>query len=127
MTLRMSYATDCFIDTFETSVVIIKRFLFKEIVGVWAYCSDCIKDLTDVAVVVTVSVLIVCVHRRHCLEKYRFWCKCSNNYPNCQIISTVQVKIFLFIDILLSNNRTTKSHLCFLGNGNTMSLRDACA
>ena len=35
--------------------------------------------------------------------------------------------IFLSIDILLSNNRTTKIHLCFLGNGNTMSLGDACA
>ena len=35
--------------------------------------------------------------------------------------------IFLSIDILLSNNRTTKSHLCFLGNENTMLLRDACA
>lgn len=34
---------------------------------------------------------------------------------------------FLSIDILLSNNRTAKSHLCFLGNGNTMLLRDACA
>ena len=54
------------IDTCETSVVIIKRFLFKEIVGVLAYCSVCIKDLTDVAEVVTVSALIVCVHRRHC-------------------------------------------------------------
>ena len=73
------------------------------------------------------DTLIVCVHRRHCLEKYRFWCKYSNNYSDCQIISTVQVKIFLFIDILLSNNRTTKSHFCFLGNGNTMSLGDACA
>ena len=114
------------IDTCETSVVIIKRFLFKEIVGVLAYCSVCINDLTDVAVVVTESVLIVCVHRRHCLEKYRFWCKCSNNYSDCQIISILQVKIFLSIDILLSNNRTTKSHLCFLGNGNTMLLRDAC-
>ena len=39
-----------------------------------------------------------------------------------RIISIVQVKIFLSIDILLSNNRTTKSHLCFLGNGNTMLL-----
>ena len=54
------------IDTCETSFVIIKRFLFKEIVGVLAYCSVCIKDLTDVAEVVTVSALIVCVHRRHC-------------------------------------------------------------
>ena len=36
-------------------------------------------------------------------------------------------EIFLSIDILLSNNRTTKIHLCFLGNGNTMSLGDACA
>ena len=115
------------IDTCETSVVIIKRFLFKEIVGVLAYCSVCIKDLTDVAVVVTVSVLIVCVHRRLCLDEYRFWCKCSNNYSDCQIISILQVKIFLSIDILLSNNRTAKSHLCFLGNGNTMLLRDACA
>ena len=97
------------------------------IVGVLAYCSVCIKDLTDVAVVVTVSVLIVCVHRRHCLDKNRFWCKCSNNYSDCQIISILQVKIFLSIDILLSNNRTTKSHLCFLGNGNTKLLRDACA
>ena len=35
--------------------------------------------------------------------------------------------IFLSIDILLSNNRTTKIHLCFFGNGNTMSLGDACA
>ena len=35
-------------------IIIIKKFLFKEIVGVLAYCSVGIKDLTDVAEVVTV-------------------------------------------------------------------------
>ena len=47
-------------------IILIKKFLFKEIVGVLAYCSVGIKDLTDVAEVVTVSALIVCVHRRQC-------------------------------------------------------------
>ena len=47
-------------------IIIIKKFLFKEIAGVLAYCSVGIKDFTDVAEVVTVSLLIVCVHRRHC-------------------------------------------------------------
>ena len=47
-------------------IIIIKKFLFKEIAGVLACRSVGIKDFTDVAEVVTVSVLIVCVHRRHC-------------------------------------------------------------